>query len=214
MFEFRIIAEDEETGARAGELTTPHGVVETPVFMPVGTQATVKTLDPADLQAVGAQIILANAYHLYLRPGTDVVREAGGLHRFMGWDQAILTDSGGYQVFSLANLNRVTEDGLEFQSHLDGSRHFMSPEQNVAIQRDIGADIIMALDECVAYPAECDGPSARSRRGEKTPGSRRSSGSSRERRTPTSAPSPRRRWRGWSSRATRSADWLSESPRV
>jgi len=154
VFEFRIIAEDEETGARAGELTTPHGVIETPIFMPVGTQATVKTLDPSDLEAVGAQIILANAYHLYLRPGTDVVREAGGLHRFMGWDRAILTDSGGYQVFSLANLNRVTEDGLEFQSHLDGSRHFMSPEQNVAIQRDIGADIIMALDECVAYPAE------------------------------------------------------------
>ncbi len=154
MFEFRIVAVDAETKARAGELVTPHGVVETPVFMPVGTQGTVKTLAPSDLQKIGARIILSNAYHLYLRPGTELIREAGGLHRFMGWDGAILTDSGGFQVFSLARLNRITEDGLEFQSHLDGSRHFMSPEQNVAIQRDIGADIIMALDECVAYPAE------------------------------------------------------------
>ncbi len=156
MFEFRVVAEDRETKARAGELVTPHGVVETPVFMPVGTQATVKTLAPSDLHEIGAAVILSNAYHLYLRPGTDVIRDAGGLHRFMGWDGAILTDSGGYQVFSLANLNRVTDDGLEFQSHLDGSRHFMSPEENVAIQRDIGADIIMALDECVAYPSERD----------------------------------------------------------
>jgi queuine tRNA-ribosyltransferase len=154
VLEFRIIAEDAETKARAGELHTPHGVIETPVFMPVGTQATVKTLAPSDLREIGAKIILSNAYHLYLRPGTEVIRNAGGLHRFMGWDGAILTDSGGYQVFSLARLNRVTEDGLEFQSHLDGSRHFMSPEQNVAIQRDIGADIIMALDECVAYPSD------------------------------------------------------------
>ena len=154
MLEFRVVAVDPETKARAGELVTPHGVVETPVFMPVGTQATVKTLAPSDLLEIDARIILSNAYHLYLRPGTEIIREAGGLHRFMGWDRAILTDSGGFQVFSLARLNRVTEDGLEFQSHLDGSRHFMSPEHNVAIQRDIGADIIMALDECVAYPAE------------------------------------------------------------
>ena len=154
MLEFRIVAVDPETKARAGELVTPHGVVETPVFMPVGTQATVKTLAPSDLEEIGARIILSNAYHLYLRPGTQLIREAGGIHRFMGWDRAILTDSGGFQVFSLARLNRITDEGLEFQSHLDGSRHFMSPEQNVAIQRDIGADIIMALDECVAYPAE------------------------------------------------------------
>jgi queuine tRNA-ribosyltransferase len=154
LIEFRIVAVDAETKARAGELVTPHGVVETPVFMPVGTQATVKTLAPCDLVDIGARIILSNAYHLYLRPGTELIREAGGLHRFMGWDRAILTDSGGFQVFSLARLNRITDDGLEFQSHLDGSRHFMSPEQNVAIQRDIGADIVMALDECVAYPAE------------------------------------------------------------
>jgi len=154
LFEFRVIAEDTETKARAGELTTPHGVIETPVFMPVGTQATVKTLAPADLHEIGARIILANAYHLYLRPGIHVIREAGGLHHFMGWDGAILTDSGGYQIFSLARLNKVTDDGLEFQSHLDGSRHFMTPAENVAVQRAIGADIIMALDECVAYPAE------------------------------------------------------------
>ncbi|MCK4914896.1 MAG: tRNA guanosine(34) transglycosylase Tgt [Candidatus Eisenbacteria sp.] len=154
LLEFRIVAVDAETKARAGELVTPHGVVETPVFMPVGTQATVKALAPSDLEEIGARIVLSNAYHLYLRPGTELIREAGGIHRFMGWDRAILTDSGGFQVFSIARLNRVTDDGLEFQSHLDGSRHFMSPEQNVAIQRDIGADIIMALDECVAYPAE------------------------------------------------------------
>jgi queuine tRNA-ribosyltransferase len=154
LVEFRIVAQDAETKARAGELVTPHGVVETPVFMPVGTQATVKTLAPSDLEEIGARIVLSNAYHLYLRPGTDIIRAAGGLHRFMGWDRAILTDSGGFQVFSLSRLNRVTDDGLEFQSHLDGSRHFMTPERNVEIQRDIGADIIMALDECVAYPAE------------------------------------------------------------
>jgi len=154
MFEFRVVAEDRETGARAGELVTPHGVIKTPVFMPVGTQATVKTLAPSDLHQIGAKIILANAYHLYLRPGRDVIRAAGGLHRFMSWDGAILTDSGGFQIWSISTLNRVTEDGLEFQSHLDGSRHFMSPVENVRIQRDIGADIIMALDECVAYPSD------------------------------------------------------------
>jgi len=154
LLEFRVVAADAETGARAGELVTPHGVIQTPVFMPVGTQATVKTLAPSDLHDIGARIILSNAYHLYLRPGSDLVREFGGIHSFMGWDGAVLTDSGGFQVFSLARLNRITDDGLEFQSHLDGSRHFMSPETNVSVQRDIGADIIMALDECVAYPAE------------------------------------------------------------
>jgi queuine tRNA-ribosyltransferase len=156
VFEFRTIAEDSATGARAGELVTPHGVIETPVFMPVGTQATVKTLSPSDLEEVGAQIILANAYHLHLRPGAPVILEMGGLHSFMSWERPILTDSGGYQIFSLSKLNRVTEEGLEFQSHIDGSRHFMSPEENVVIQRDIGADIIMALDECVSYPAQRD----------------------------------------------------------
>ncbi len=154
MFEFTVVAEDRATGARAGVLVTPHGEIETPVFMPVGTQATVKTLAPFELREIGARIILANAYHLYLRPGADVIREAGGLHRFMGWDGAILTDSGGFQIWSISRLNRILEEGLEFQSHLDGSRHFMSPESNVQLQRDIGADIMMALDECVAYPAE------------------------------------------------------------
>ena len=153
MFEFRVIAEDPESMARAGEFVTPRGVVETPVFMPVGTQATVKTLAPSDLHEIGAEIILANAYHLYLRPGADTIRRAGGIHRFMGWDRAVLTDSGGFQIFSLTGLTRATDDGLEFQSHLDGSRHFMTPEDNVRIQRDIGADVIMALDECVGYPA-------------------------------------------------------------
>lgn len=152
MLEFRVVAEDPRTRARAGELVTPHGIVETPVFMPVGTQATVKTLAPSDLHDIGARIILANAYHLYLRPGTDVIRKAGGIHRFMGWDGAVLTDSGGFQIFSLPGLTKASDEGLQFQSHLDGSRHFMSPEDNVAVQREIGADIIMALDECVAYP--------------------------------------------------------------
>jgi queuine tRNA-ribosyltransferase len=152
LLDFRIVAEDPETKARAGLLETPHGVVETPVFMPVGTQATVKTLAPSDLHAIGAEIVLANAYHLYLRPGTDVIRRAGGIHSFMGWERAVLTDSGGFQIFSLPGLTKASDDGLEFQSHLDGSRHFMSPEDNVATQRKIGADIIMALDECVAYP--------------------------------------------------------------
>ncbi len=154
MFDFRIVAEDRETRARAGELVTPHGVIETPVFMPVGTQATVKTLAPRELREVGATIVLANAYHLYLRPGADIVRKAGGLHRFMGWDGAILTDSGGFQIFSMAALNNVGEEGLKFRSHIDGSLHFMTPEDNVRIQRDIGADIIMVLDECVAYPVD------------------------------------------------------------
>jgi queuine tRNA-ribosyltransferase len=153
LFDFRVVAEDQETRARAGVLDTPHGPVETPVFMPVGTQATVKTLAPSDLHAIGAEIILANAYHLSLRPGVDVIRRAGGIHRFMAWDRAVLTDSGGFQIFSLEGLTRVSADGLEFRSHLDGSRHFMSPEDSVQAQRAIGADIIMVLDECVAYPA-------------------------------------------------------------
>jgi len=153
VLEFRIIAEDRETGARAGELVTPHGVIETPVFMPVGTQATVKTLAPSDLIELDARIILSNAYHLFLRPGADVVREAGGLHGFMAWDRAVLTDSGGFQVFSLGHMNRVKEEGLEFKSHLDGLTFFMTPEDNMQLQRDLGADIIMAFDECVAYPA-------------------------------------------------------------
>jgi queuine tRNA-ribosyltransferase len=150
---FEIVAEDTETGARAGLLLTPHGIVETPVFMPVGTAGTVKGMTQGQLEELGVQILLANTYHLYLRPGHEIVRELGGLHRFMGWPHPILTDSGGFQVMSLKSLGRVTEDGVWFKSHLDGSSHFLSPERAVEVQLALGADIIMTLDECVEYPA-------------------------------------------------------------
>ena len=151
---FEIVAECPHTRARAGLLHTPHGVVETPVFMPVGTQGTVKGVMPRDLRdELDAKIILANTYHLFLRPGHDVVRDLGGLHRFIGWDRAILTDSGGFQVFSLNELRRISEDGVTFQSHLDGSRHVFTPERTVDIQLALGSDIAMVLDECLAYPA-------------------------------------------------------------
>ncbi len=140
--------------ARAGTLSTDHGEVPTPVFMPVGTQATVKTLSHDDLEAAGAKLILGNAYHLYLRPGVEVVKQAGGLHRFMNWRGAMLTDSGGYQVFSLAGLNKVTDEGVRFQSHIDGSYHFFTPESVIDIELGLGADIIMCLDVCSPYP--CD----------------------------------------------------------
>ncbi len=143
-----------KTLARTGCLDTPHGPVQTPVFMPVGTQATVKALTPDQLKAAGTQIVLANTYHLYLRPGHDVVAEAGGLHSFMAWDKPILTDSGGFQVFSLGDLRKITETGVEFRSHLDGSKHMLSPEKVMEIEQALGADIIMAFDECTAYPAE------------------------------------------------------------
>jgi queuine tRNA-ribosyltransferase len=150
---FEIVAEDKVTHARAGLLHTPHGVVETPVFMPVGTGGTVKGMRQEELEGLGVQILLANTYHLYLRPGHELIREAGGLHRFMAWPHPILTDSGGFQVMSLKSLGRVTEDGVWFRSHLDGSEHFLSPERAVEIQLALGADIIMTLDECVEYPA-------------------------------------------------------------
>ena len=150
---FEIVAQDKATRARAGLLHTPHGDVETPVFMPVGTGGTVKGLRQEELEALGVQILLANTYHLYLRPGHELIREAGGLHRFMAWPRPILTDSGGFQVMSLKSLGRVTEDGVWFRSHLDGSKHFLSPERAVEIQLALGADIIMTLDECVEYPA-------------------------------------------------------------
>jgi queuine tRNA-ribosyltransferase len=140
--------------ARRGRIETPHGAIETPVFMPVGTQATVKAMTPDQVKAAGAEIVLANTYHLYLRPGHDLVAEAGGLHRFMNWDKPILTDSGGFQVFSLGALRKITEEGVKFQSHLDGSRHMLSPEKAMEIEQALGADIIMAFDECTAYPAE------------------------------------------------------------
>jgi queuine tRNA-ribosyltransferase len=150
---FEIVARDAGTRARAGLLHTPHGVVETPTFMPVGTAGTVKGMTQEQLEALGVQMLLANTYHLYLRPGHEVIRDLGGLHRFMGWPHPILTDSGGFQVMSLKGLGRVTEDGVWFRSHLDGSSHFLTPERAVEIQLALGADIIMALDECVEYPA-------------------------------------------------------------
>ena len=152
--EYELIHECKQTGARRGRIHTPHGTIETPVFMPVGTQATVKSMTSEELkEEVKAQIILANTYHLYLRPGHELVKKAGGLHKFMNWDRAILTDSGGFQVFSLGDLRTITEEGVEFKSHLDGSKHFLSPEKVMEIENALGADIIMAFDECVEYPA-------------------------------------------------------------
>lgn len=154
--QYTLLKECSRTGARAGILHTPHGDVPTPVFMPVGTQATVKTMSPEELKDLGANIILSNTYHLYLRPGHELVRDAGGLHKFMNWDRAILTDSGGFQVFSLGPLRKIKEEGVTFRSHLDGSEHFLSPEKVMEIQEDLGADVIMAFDECAPYPAERD----------------------------------------------------------
>ncbi len=150
---FKIVARDEATQARAGILHTPHGDVDTPAFMPVGTLATVKAITQDQLEEMGAQMLLANTYHLYLRPGHEVVRAAGGLHQFMSWPHPMLTDSGGFQVMSLQRLRRITEDGVWFQSHLDGSAHFFSPERAVEIQIALGADVMVPLDECVEFPA-------------------------------------------------------------
>lgn len=143
-------------GARAGLLRTPHGTFKTPMFMPVGTQATVKTLTPEELYDMGAQVILSNTYHLFLRPGEDLVREAGGLHKFMNWKQAVLTDSGGFQVFSLGQMRKITEQGVTFRSHLDGSKKFLSPEVSMDIQMALDSDIAMAFDECIPYPSDYD----------------------------------------------------------
>src|ERR671929_1247047 len=156
-FQFSIHA--TAGAARAGVFTTPHGPVETPAFMAVGTLATVRTLDPRDLREAGAQMILANAYHLHLRPGEDVVREMGGLHRFMGWEGPILTDSGGFQVFSLATLRTVSEEGVAFRSHVDGSRHFFTPERVMQIERNLGADVVMQFDHVI--PGQSDAATAR-----------------------------------------------------
>ncbi len=160
LFSFTLLATDARTGARAGLLRTPHGDVPTPVYMPVGTQATVKTLTPDELVAAGASIILSNTYHLSLRPGADRVARFGGLHRFMGWDRPILTDSGGFQVFSLGHLRRVGEDGVTFRSHLDGSTHEFTPERVIALEEALGADIIMPLDECLPYGVDAAAASA------------------------------------------------------
>jgi queuine tRNA-ribosyltransferase len=151
---FTLLNSDSVGGARRGRIQTAHGTVETPAFMPVGTQATVKTLDPRDLHADSCELLLCNTYHLYLRPGHEIVKTLGGLHRFMGWDRAILTDSGGFQVLSLAALRRISEEGVSFQSHLDGSRHVLTPEKAVEIQLALGVDILMALDECPPHDAD------------------------------------------------------------
>jgi queuine tRNA-ribosyltransferase len=153
---FALIKTDSASHARRGRLVTRHGIVETPIFMPVGTQGTVKAMAPDELRAVGAQIILANAYHLFLRPGPDVINHFGGLHRFMGWHHPILTDSGGFQVFSLSKLRRITEDGVHFNNHIDGSPCFLSPEISMEIQTALGSDIAMAFDECPPYPCELE----------------------------------------------------------
>ncbi len=150
-FSFEVLKTDPETGARAGVFHTPHGDIETPVYMPVGTQATVKGLLPRDVEAAGAQIVLSNSYHLYMRPGHKLVEAAGGLHAFMNWQRPILTDSGGFQVFSLAKLNDITDEGVRFSSHIDGSRHFFTPELVMEIENSLGADIIMQFDECSEY---------------------------------------------------------------
>nr|WP_314504673.1 tRNA guanosine(34) transglycosylase Tgt [uncultured Peptostreptococcus sp.] len=151
---YELIKTCKQTGARLGRLHTPHGVIETPIFMPVGTQATVKAMTPEELKEIGSQIILSNTYHLYMRPGHDLIERAGGLHKFMNWDKPILTDSGGFQVFSLGPLRKIKEEGVEFRSHLDGSKHFLSPEKATEIQNALGSDIIMAFDECAPYPAD------------------------------------------------------------
>jgi len=148
---FHLIKACADSKARAGELMTPHGTVPTPVFLPVGSQATVKTLIPEELKEIGVPMILANTYHLYLRPGVDIIEKMGGLHKFMAWERPILTDSGGYQVFSLAALRRVSDDGILFRSHIDGSEHFLTPELAIYLQETLGADVIMALDECPAH---------------------------------------------------------------
>lgn len=151
---FKVLSEDTTCKARVCEITTERGKIQTPIFMPVGTQGTVKAIEQRELEEIGAQIILGNTYHLYLRPGTDVLEQAGGLHKFMNWNKPILTDSGGFQVFSLSALRKINNEGVEFKSHLDGSSHFFTPEKVVNIQRSIGSDIMMVLDECLENPSE------------------------------------------------------------
>jgi queuine tRNA-ribosyltransferase len=151
-FKFEIIAKSKKTKARVGRIHTSHGIVNTPAFMPIGTLGSVKTMSPRDLNEIQAEMILSNTYHLLLRPGPELIREAGGLHKFMNWDKPILTDSGGFQVFSLAHMRKITDEGVEFTSHLDGAKHFLTPKSVLDIQTAFGSDIMMPLDECVAYP--------------------------------------------------------------
>ena len=153
---YELIKKCKQSGGRLGRLHTPHGTIETPVFMPVGTQGTVKAMDPSELMDIGAEIVLSNTYHLHMRPGEKLIERAGGLHKFMNWDKTILTDSGGFQVFSLAELRNIKEEGVIFKSHIDGSKHFISPEKAIEIQNALGSDIIMAFDECLPHPCEYD----------------------------------------------------------
>jgi len=153
---FKLLHQDKHTQARLGKLTTPHGEINTPAFMPVGTHATIKGISPRQVKECGAEIILANAYHVFLRPGLEIIQKAGGLHKFMGWSGPILTDSGGYQVFSLALLRKVSDKGVEFQSHVDGKKHFLTPEDVIEIEATLGPDIVMPLDECAHYPCTRD----------------------------------------------------------
>ena len=155
-FKFELVHTCKQSGARAGVFTTPHGIIKTPIFMPVGTNSAVKTLTSRQVEETGAQIILANSYHLYLRAGTKRIKQFGGIHGWMNWNKPVLTDSGGFQVFSLSHLRKITEDGVEFQDPKDGKKHFISPEISMEIQQDIGADIIMAFDECAPYPCDYD----------------------------------------------------------
>jgi queuine tRNA-ribosyltransferase len=152
-FQFDLIKQDYKTSARLGKMITPHGIVHTPAFMPVGTQGTVKSMLPEEIKDCGAEIILGNTYHLYLRPGHETIKKLGGLHRFMNWPDPILTDSGGFQVYSLGTLRKITPDGVMFRSHIDGSKHFLSPQKAIEIQEALGSDIMMCLDECTPYPA-------------------------------------------------------------
>jgi queuine tRNA-ribosyltransferase len=154
MIEFKVIKQHSHSAARLGRLVTPHGEIQTPAFMPVGTQGTVKALSPEDVIQSGADIILGNTYHLYLRPGHEIIKSLGGLHRFMNWDKPILTDSGGFQVFSLKALAKITEEGVTFKSHIDGSTHFISPELSMEIQEALGSDIAMTFDEPTPYPSD------------------------------------------------------------
>ncbi|MDU2545553.1 MAG: tRNA guanosine(34) transglycosylase Tgt, partial [Finegoldia magna] len=153
MFKFTLEKKSSQCKARTGTIETNHGVIKTPVFMPVGTRATVKAMNNDELKSIGSQIILSNTYHLYLKPGQEIIRKADGLHKFMNWDRPILTDSGGFQVFSLSKTRKITEEGVQFRSHIDGSKHFISPEKSMEIQNDLESDIMMAFDECVPYPA-------------------------------------------------------------
>ena len=153
---FELVSQDRESKARRGRLITAHGILETPAFMPIGTQGSVKGVSPRELRELDAQIILGNTYHLFVRPGLDVIKHFGGLHNFMSWDGPILTDSGGFQIFSLAKLRKIAEDGVAFQNHIDGTRAFISPEIAMEIQAALGSDIAMALDECIPYPCEYD----------------------------------------------------------